>query len=880
MTPAEATKILDLLPHSTPAQIEARFVEQRMLLEGKAARALTPKLQAQYREALVRITEAYETLVLAEEGATLPSLKPGGGPAAETPPAVAARSSSVTEVAAAEAAVDSFGPFVMRQLGGIFRGVLAIIAGTVVASAVYTAVDNHYRGTPLGLDRTQWAGLVWVLAAAGPGLAWWIYLARSARRAALRKYQSPEVVRPERQFWPSFFALLTVAVTVTAFWYDKLDNEEANIAQQWNDRGHANQSKAKWTDAVADYGQARGLRPNHEGYRRDHELAQQSWIDALGSQLQGLPSEQAYAQLTSTAERPRLWLTSPTREKYQKLYAQAMARFHEVLEKELAEVDTLIGDGKLPEARALVEKLRPVARLSPGFQKVADQVDLAEFKGQMAPVEEAMGQDDWPKVYALLEKLEPKTVVARQRKRQIIVEIYGVQFFQHHLQTAELIEKGEFIAAQDKFIDLEVIAQRMAAQEGYAEVMKEPDALDPVAMLASVRRGWRAELVRRTTAELVEALATSDASRAQDILAGFAALQGYTTPIAGEMLVKEKFFPQFLSYLGILNLRTLAPGEPDSLSCLALVDAALPQFTNPVPARKFLAESYHALAQWGLKNGVPGLALYLQREAVRAGGVADEELATAALKLFAENNKMRIAFPWFAREGEQPTSLADSLYEVTKAAVEQASRGLLALELGMNEDNPGLFVLKGVLTGIETTRGQDDEKMTVRYQTGSRQVQNPAFLAKQRELEAVTPLFAPVLSRKLAAKDALAAVTTSGDTAAIIIAGLELAAIELELLELQNKQRALMAEKEAIPAMVLQSVFVEQPFQRATHHRNHAAALVLTLKHGALPDGGQGLAAWSAALRYSTVDVIGDVQRRVPVQSAVFLADPEVEARL
>jgi hypothetical protein len=622
------------------------------------------------------------------------------------------------------------------------------------------------------------------------------------------------------------------------------------------------------------------LRPNHEGFRRDHEEAQQSWIDELSTQLQALPPEQAYVQLTSKAVRPRLWLTSPTREKYQKLYAQTAGRFHETMEKELAGVGALVDEGKVPEARALVEKLRPVARLSPGFQAAADQVDLGEFNAQLAPIDEAMGKDDWQKVYALLEKLEAKTEVARQRKRKVVVGTYGSQFFQHYLQTAELIQKGEFIEAQDKFIDLEVIAQRMAGLEGYAEAMKEPDAMDPVATIAAVRRFWRAELMRRTTAELVEALASSDAPRAQAILAGYAALQGYDSPVSGETLVKERFFPQFLDYLAILNLRTLAPGEPDSLSCLALVQAALPHFTKPEPARQFLAASYHTLAQSGLKNEVPGLALYLQRESVRAGGAADEALETAALKLFAEKNAVKFAFPEIAHEGENATALAENLYQATKAALEQASRGLLLLtnDGSVNEEAPWALVLKGTLTGIDTERGQKNFKKTASYQTGSRTVKNPAYLAIQQKLEA--SLYDPAFSPYYADKSALEVATKSGDSEAVTRAKNKLAVSERAFLEVQNKQRALLKEREAIPAMVEQPILAEQPYEQVVYSLNHAASLELKLVNGALPDGSKGLATWEANLRYSTVDVTGDIQRGVPVQQAVFVDDPEVSRRL
>ena len=46
MTPAEASRLLDLPDHATPDQLEARFTELRTKLEEKIGNAPTPGLKA------------------------------------------------------------------------------------------------------------------------------------------------------------------------------------------------------------------------------------------------------------------------------------------------------------------------------------------------------------------------------------------------------------------------------------------------------------------------------------------------------------------------------------------------------------------------------------------------------------------------------------------------------------------------------------------------------------------------------------------------------------------------------------------------------------------------------------------------------------------
>ncbi|AOS45793.1 PEGA domain protein [Lacunisphaera limnophila] len=98
MTPADATKILDLPDNATPDQLEARFHELRTKLEDKIAKAPTPGLKAKYRESLDEITTAFETLALAADSSSLPVLQKQGtkseGPNAGRVPGAARESDS------------------------------------------------------------------------------------------------------------------------------------------------------------------------------------------------------------------------------------------------------------------------------------------------------------------------------------------------------------------------------------------------------------------------------------------------------------------------------------------------------------------------------------------------------------------------------------------------------------------------------------------------------------------------------------------------------------------------------------------------------------------------------------------------------------------
>jgi formylglycine-generating enzyme required for sulfatase activity len=74
MTPHDARALLELPADATPDQVEQRFLELRKRLEEKIAGALTPTLRTRYEKSLAEITRAYETLVLAADGAELPVL--------------------------------------------------------------------------------------------------------------------------------------------------------------------------------------------------------------------------------------------------------------------------------------------------------------------------------------------------------------------------------------------------------------------------------------------------------------------------------------------------------------------------------------------------------------------------------------------------------------------------------------------------------------------------------------------------------------------------------------------------------------------------------------------------------------------------------------
>src|SRR6478735_2232428 len=89
MTPAEAAKLLELPADATPEQLEARFLDLRRKLEDKVAKAPTPGLQAKYRETLVLVTTAFETLTLAGDSDSLPMLRRASVTAAPTAPAQA-----------------------------------------------------------------------------------------------------------------------------------------------------------------------------------------------------------------------------------------------------------------------------------------------------------------------------------------------------------------------------------------------------------------------------------------------------------------------------------------------------------------------------------------------------------------------------------------------------------------------------------------------------------------------------------------------------------------------------------------------------------------------------------------------------------------------
>jgi len=145
MTPAEAAKLLELPADATPEQLEARVLDLRRKLEDKVAKAPTPGLQAKYRETLVLVTTAFETLTLAGDSDSLPMLRRASVTAAPTAPAQAP-----TEVAPVAVPATSPAPAVSsgprrRVWRRVRIGALAVVLGLAAIVWWYTSTERGTR---------------------------------------------------------------------------------------------------------------------------------------------------------------------------------------------------------------------------------------------------------------------------------------------------------------------------------------------------------------------------------------------------------------------------------------------------------------------------------------------------------------------------------------------------------------------------------------------------------------------------------------------------------------------------------------------------------------------------------------------------------------
>lgn len=75
MTRDEASAILELSPHATPAERAAQYDMLRRQLEDKLARAPTPGLREKYRTSLKQLEEAVAILSQTDDSAALPVLQ-------------------------------------------------------------------------------------------------------------------------------------------------------------------------------------------------------------------------------------------------------------------------------------------------------------------------------------------------------------------------------------------------------------------------------------------------------------------------------------------------------------------------------------------------------------------------------------------------------------------------------------------------------------------------------------------------------------------------------------------------------------------------------------------------------------------------------------
>lgn len=676
MNVAEAARLLDLPPTATPEQVRARYLERRSQWEEKAAAALTPKLQEEYRAALARTTEAYETLVMAADG--LVSTPPS------PPPPVSA---SVWGALAR----------------GLMKALLAVTVGSIFCFAFDLAATANGLLPPDGEVHAFAMLGIWFAVAAVPALAWWI---RTVRRRGRRG--------PDRLNRYAYLACLLVGGV--SMWYSHVAGVEAERASEWLGRALEAKSARQWREAVRDAGIARGLKPGDAFYVNLHAEIQRGWIDDLKARLSVMPAARAYAALTTDPERAGLWIEEPAKAEYRQFFAATRQRAEEESRAVLRPIRGLIEQGELPQARAALMKLRPFPPGIPEYPAAMAELERADVGAQLAPAIGLAAQGDFAAAYAAFEQFKPASASARDAYTELLIAVHRDEIKALRRHTQDLIDQEAYELARDSCVDLREAIDRMMQVPDFAATEARTGGPRPALVLEEAQTAWRMALIRHTVEVLAQSLAANDAALAQGAIDEFAAVTQQPTMVTGQTLVSAGDVPALLSQVSHLGLGLPGTAGVRLRPELVLLEVAAPRLKSAAQVRVELISGYRSWAQRLLEQGMPGLALFALHEATRLGDRGGAELAQAARQRFIADRALTIDVE---SAGVRPSAETLALRRAVAEQITAAVPALITLREMRPGEEPeaGDLVLNPDYRSLTRERGQNEMRRDGRVQT-------------------------------------------------------------------------------------------------------------------------------------------------------------------
>jgi tRNA A-37 threonylcarbamoyl transferase component Bud32 len=612
-----------------------------------------------------------------------------------------------------------------------------------------------------------------------------------------------------------------------------------------------------WTTALVALREASKLRPTEVEYRREYDEAQRRWLEMVQRQIQGLEPRAAYDALVirSTAA---VALVEPYSDTFRRLLDDTTRAAREAVYEALAAISVAYGDEQFRNAVQALDELRPHARLVDNFDDHERSLHLSYLAFLTELSADSANRGSFENAYYLLRD--------------------------NALSPAA--QASEEYAAAMQFVRETEVKHEVAAARDAAQAQRFDDARAQLAL--TLARGVLPQAVESAAAEvrqmaqtysidrLAQALVADGAADVDAAVRDYARFTDSSFTFSGAELAATKDLSTFLTALEELRLRPVAGEERTHWRDVALVAAVRSRFNDPEAVSSFLRHSYATWSRSLAKNDLPGLSLYVAGLAQKEGAPADSGLEGPARAALASSVDLAYAWAPLKVDGRPGERLRTAPLAALRAATAKALAPVLR---ETNSDGSGVVLLSANLSGPRDTDAPTRERGSVRYQSGTRQVDNPRFYQLRRDLNdanarAERALVSQRQIEQEARNTAQQANSAGGAALLAVVGGIGIGMAQKAYNEAYQEAENIRYELAGTPSRIDQAVFAEEPYEVITHNVTYRADF--TVRTEQEPAGH----SWAATLTHQTVEVAGNAARNVPVQAPVYPAASEIDAKL
>jgi hypothetical protein len=677
-------------------------------------------------------------------------------------------------------------------------------------------------------------------------------------------------------------------------------------ASQQQKEGQMALLSSDWKAALIALRESATLRPTDVEYRFAFDDAQKRWLEMLQREIQDKAPRAAYDTVMARAGMTGLFI-DPHAETFARLIATTTAAAKASVVASLDEGQKLAGQHRYADSFTAIAAVKSHAALVADFSAREDAVKVAEVQHGIALALESMDGKEFQKAYNLLDgvktnaALVPGYEIALRRVRETEVR-HGMALAVAATEVRDFAEAYSRLAAVKTFAslvsDYEAGLQTVRESEvrheiGLALALAEKAdfaasfaALDKTAGravlpddVAAGKGRVRALAEARNIDLLGKAIVAGQADSADAIIADYARFTDSTFTVAGRDLVGQRDLDKFLTALQALRIRPAEGQKRVRWLDVILVAAARKGFEDSKAVRAFLAENYIAWSRSLAEQGAPATAIYVNERARQEGATTDERWEKATLARLPALASLAIK----PVELRSPGGASDSLQSPPVRALLR-NLGAIYGSWASSAEAATVLSLNLSLGAPKTDVQKLVENKSVRYQSGTRQVENVAYAQRKADVDDAIESSNAAQRAFRDAKSKADSEAKSGTTQNAVVANavgnaIVVAAAQYAANQAANSLQSARATLASTPRTLTEAVYSNEPYKVITHRVGYS----LNLRAQSATSQGRVMGEaenWSTGFAHETVEVVGDARRNVPVRDPQFPSPTVIANRL